>query len=158
MAAAADREIRRLTGLAADVDRAGAREYVQRQWERSLAGAAFSVAIADAGTDRGIGHIVLALEDLEESRGAFSVWVVREFRRRGAALAALRAMTKWAFSMLGLHRLEAPVAPSNRAGAALAGRAGFQREGVLRSWKTIDGGPTDMVMFSLLATDELTDG
>jgi len=41
----------------------------------------------------------------------------------------------------------------NPASQRVAERAGFRREGVLRSWEELRGSRVDLVMFSLVAAD-----
>ena len=63
---------------------------------------------------------------------------------------ALRLYSRWAFESLALARLELLVQPDNEASLRLGERAGFTREGVLRSHSLIRGERRDMVMMSLL--------
>jgi RimJ/RimL family protein N-acetyltransferase len=59
----------------------------------------------------------------------------------------------WAFEALGLKRIELWTVPGNVASEHVAQRAGFKREGVLRSYAEIRGRRTDAVMHSLLPVD-----
>ena len=129
------------------------REFVQRQWDRATTGSGYSFAITDAGTDRALGQVGLWLRDLDTGRGALGYWVVASQRRRGAAAHAVNAITRWAFDQLRLARLELYVEPWNEASIQAAQRAGFQREGLLRSWKVVGGQRRDMWMYSLLPAD-----
>ena len=72
---------------------------------------------------------------------------------RGAAAHAVDAITRWVFDQLRLARLELYVEPWNEASIRAAQRAGFQREGLLRSWKVVGGQRRDMWMYSLLPVD-----
>jgi RimJ/RimL family protein N-acetyltransferase len=45
------------------------------------------------------------------------------------------------------------VEPWNEAAIRVAERAGFQQEGVLRSWQEVGGERKDMLMYSLLRGD-----
>jgi RimJ/RimL family protein N-acetyltransferase len=55
--------------------------------------------------------------------------------------------------MLRIARLELYVEPWNTASIRTAESAGFQREGLLRSWQEVGGIRKDMYMYSRLATD-----
>src|SRR6478609_110225 len=66
----------------------------------------------------------------------------------GPRLASLVA--RWAFSELGLARLELTCGPDNEASQRVAARCGFVREGVLRSHIAFKGGRRDTVVFSVL--------
>ncbi|HEY7258294.1 MAG TPA: GNAT family N-acetyltransferase [Gaiellales bacterium] len=54
-------------------------------------------------------------------------------RGRGVGTAALRALTEWAFGERGLLRLELMISVDNEASKVVAERAGYVKEGVLRS-------------------------
>ncbi|MBV8526765.1 MAG: GNAT family N-acetyltransferase [Candidatus Dormibacteraeota bacterium] len=56
----------------------------------------------------------------------------------------------FAFSQLGVARIEALIEPSNSASRALANAVGFVEEGVLRARVTICGQRTDMTIASLI--------
>jgi ribosomal-protein-alanine N-acetyltransferase len=74
-------------------------------------------------------------------------------RRRGAAATALGLVSRWALGTLGLERLELLADPRNRASQRVAERAGYVREGTLRSYQPFKGRRMDAVMFSLLPAD-----
>jgi len=76
-------------------------------------------------------------------------------RGRGIAAEALRVLTDWAFATLGLRRAQVFVAPENVAALRLAERAGFRREGVLRSYWEGGGARLDAVVLSRLPGDPL---
>ena len=66
---------------------------------------------------------------------------------------AVRLLSTWALSELGLERLELLAHPGNAASQALAQSAGFTREGLLRRYRRRHGVREDLVMFSRLAED-----
>ena len=91
----------------------------------------------------------------QSRNGHIGYWCAREARGRGHATRALRLVSRWAFDELGLERLELITDPENVASQRVAEKAGYQREGVLRSHLLHpDGRRRDSVMFSLLP-DEL---
>ena len=59
-------------------------------------------------------------------------------------------MAGWAFSTLGVARLELTCGPDNEASQRVALRCGFVREGVLRSHMPFKGTRRDTIVFSLL--------
>ena len=67
------------------------------------------------------------------SIGHFGYWVAGEARGRGVATEALRALCRWAVETLDVKRLELMTDPENIASQRVAEKAGFQREGLLRS-------------------------
>ena len=66
---------------------------------------------------------------------------------------ALKLLTKHAFDTLRLHRLEAACIPDNHRSIRVLEKAGFQREGLLRSYLRINGVWQDHFIYGLIATD-----
>jgi len=58
--------------------------------------------------------------------------LARDCWRRGLMSEAVAAVLRFGFEHMALHRVEATVVTGNTASATLLGRAGFEREGVLR--------------------------
>jgi RimJ/RimL family protein N-acetyltransferase len=109
-------------------------------------------AIADASTGEVVGSIDMHINRLQT--GHVGYWVAAQARGRGVAADALRALSRWAFESLGLGRIELVTDPENIASQRVAEKAGFQREGVLRSMLlNRDGSRRDGVIFSLLPED-----
>jgi RimJ/RimL family protein N-acetyltransferase len=129
------------------------RRFIERQWSRAARGTGYSFAIADAGTDQAVGQIGLWLKDVREGRASIGYWVVRSARGRGAAASALRALARWALHELQIPRLELHVEPWNVASVRTAERAGFLREGLLRSWQEVGGTRKDMYVYARLLND-----
>jgi RimJ/RimL family protein N-acetyltransferase len=77
-------------------------------------------------------------------------WLFHHARGRGIATRTARFLAEHGFT-LGLERIEARVFVGNEASERVLGRAGFTREGVLRSLPRRWGGRADMVIYSLLA-------
>jgi|SRR5918996_1647277 RimJ/RimL family protein N-acetyltransferase len=106
-------------------------------------------AIADAATDELLGAI-----DMNVNRwrtGHVGYWVVPQARGRGVCTRALRLLSEWALTELGLGRVELMTDPGNVASQRVAEKAGFLREAVLRSvLEYRDGTRADAIMFSLL--------
>ena len=69
-----------------------------------------------------------------------------EARGRGAATRGVGLLVGWAFRELGMRRIQALVHPDNAASAAVLERLGFEREGLLRSYRP--GGDGDRIMFA----------
>ena len=81
-------------------------------------------------------------------------WVSPRARGRGVATRALSLIARFAFEELGAARVELQAEPDNVASQRVAEKAGFTREGVLRSVLDFKGRRRDAVLFSLLP-DEL---
>jgi RimJ/RimL family protein N-acetyltransferase len=115
------------------------------------AGARIQLAIADPSTDAMAGHLVLHSFHWHHRRSEVGFFVVRERRRQGMALEAVRLATEWAFDSLRVVRMALVTTPGNAATQALAERAGFTREGVLRSYTFEQGRFVDNIVFSRLS-------
>ena len=73
-------------------------------------------------------------------------------RRRagGVASRALRLLAGWAAREHGLARLQLMVEPANMASIRVAEKAGFRREGLLRSYIEVKGTRRDVYLYALL--------
>lgn len=127
--------------------------FVAAQQHRLRDGYGYSFVVADAVTDDGVGSVGLWLRDADQGRASVGYWVVARARRRGAAGQALRAVCRWAFADLGFPRLELYVEPWNLASMRTAERAGFVKEGLLRSWQPTGRSRCDVYLYSLLPGD-----
>jgi RimJ/RimL family protein N-acetyltransferase len=88
-----------------------------------------------------------------EGRGEFGYLLAANARGRGLGTRALRMFAEWTFETHAVDRLEVLVQPDNTRSLAMAERAGFVREGVLRAYKPVRGRRVDMVMLALLRSD-----
>jgi RimJ/RimL family protein N-acetyltransferase len=93
-----------------------------------------------------------SLYDVRPEQGYASVgyWLAPEARGRGVATHAVRLLARWAFTDLGLARLELTCSTDNEASQRVARRCGFAREGVLRSHVPGQGGRRDTIVYGLL--------
>jgi RimJ/RimL family protein N-acetyltransferase len=108
----------------------------------------YQYAIVENGTV--VGSIGMRVHE-QGRRGHIGYWCAREARGRGVVTRALRLLCRYGFDELGLGRLELITDPDNHGSQRVAEKAGFQREGVLRSHLLHpDGRRRDSVMFSLL--------
>jgi [ribosomal protein S5]-alanine N-acetyltransferase len=136
--------------LPANASRQEARAWVDRQRGRLAEGAGFSFAIAEAGTDRAVGGIGLWLAALAQGRATAGYSVVPSARGQGIASAALIALTSFAWRIPELHRIELYIEPWNVGSIRTAERAGYEREGLLRSHQEIGGRRRDMLLYAII--------
>ena len=148
--ASSDPQIPLITTVPATFTEDEGRRFIERQWSRAEQGTGYSFAIADAGTDHALGQAGLWLKDIGEGRASVGYWVVGSARGRGTAAFAVQAVARWALHELQVPRLELYVEPWNIASMRTAERAGFQREGLLRSWQEVGGKRKDMYMYARL--------
>lgn len=80
-------------------------------------------------------------------------WVGEPYARNGYISAAVKAVTRFAFEQLGLHRVEAACLPQNEKSANLLLKVGFVEEGYARKYLKIDGDWRDHRLFGLLSPE-----
>jgi ribosomal-protein-alanine N-acetyltransferase len=83
--------------------------------------------------------------------GSIGYWVGEPHVRRGHTVDAVRAVTRFCFERLRLHRVEAACIPTNVASQAVLRRAGFEHEGLARDYLMIDGTWRDHLLFGLVS-------
>ncbi|MFP2928171.1 GNAT family N-acetyltransferase [Pyxidicoccus sp. 3LG] len=76
------------------------------------------------------------------------------YEGKGFMTEALRAICDYAFSGMGLHRLQANHLPENLKSAAVLRRLGFVVEGYARDFLLIDGRWRDHILTARVAPDE----
>lgn len=119
---ATDPYVPTIGSLPANANHQDALDWIERQRGRLAEGLGFSFAIAEAGTDRAVGGIGL--------------W--------------LTAVTSFAWTIPDLHRIELYIEPWNTGSVGTAERAGYQREGLLRSHQEIGGARRDMLLYAII--------
>lgn len=124
------------------------RAYLARQYRRLTEGTGWSFAIAALADDRALGQIGLWLPHPATGRAMAGYVVAPSARGRGVATAALLALTDFAWTLPELYRVELYIEPWNAGSIAVATRAGFTREGLLRSHQEIAGTRRDMLLFA----------
>jgi [ribosomal protein S5]-alanine N-acetyltransferase len=127
--------------------------FIARQHDRLASGAGYSFAIVDAAGGEPVGQIGLWLRDLEAGRVSVGYWIASRYRRRGYALAALDAISRWGLSLDGVFRVELQVEPWNEGSWRTAEKVGYVREGLMRSWRQIGPERRDLYLYSLLRSD-----
>lgn len=148
-----DPEIPRYTRIMSPYGRDDAVRFVEdagRSWAEGTS-AAFVIASVDA--DEVLGSVGLMRIHDERLVAEIGYWVAAGARRGGIATRAVRMVATWAVRVLGIARVELMTRVENVASQGVAARAGFTREGVLRSYTTLGCGLADVAMFSLLPAD-----
>jgi RimJ/RimL family protein N-acetyltransferase len=129
-----------------------ARAYIaacRRGWDE---GTFANFAVVDAAGGTVLGSLGLRLADLPPGVAEAGYWVAREARGRDVATHALRLGARWLLALPGIERLQLRADVLNAPSQRVAEKAGFTREGVLRSlhYNPRLGRRVDFVMFSLL--------
>ncbi len=151
--AGTDPQISRCTTVPAVYTPMEGRAFIERQWSRLENGDGLALALTDAARDEAVGHVYLGVRP---QPGVFGLgyWVIPEARGRRFAARAARLASTWALDVVGVSRVEAWVFPENEPSLRTLASAGFQSEGVLRSFLTFDNERSDAVVCSRLSGDE----
>jgi RimJ/RimL family protein N-acetyltransferase len=146
-----DPEVQRYTYVPSPWPEGFERSWLERydQGDGSRAG----FAVVDEATGAFLGMAALVWVDLEGREAEAGYIVAPSARGRGVAVRALVLLTDWAFADLGLERIELRITPENAASIKVAERAGYVREGVLRSVHFKQGMRTDLAVYSRLKSD-----
>ena len=112
-------------------------------------GRLLALAALDAEAGKVVGGGTLHHLDVERAIVEIGYFVLPQARGRGVATTIARLLAEHAFS-LGIERVAAYVNVGNTASERVLERAGFTREGVVRSLPVPDGRRVDKTLFSLL--------
>jgi RimJ/RimL family protein N-acetyltransferase len=103
----------------------GALDYIRSLPRLAARGRRVDLAIEALRPGSLLGHVALRSISWSRRRAAVATWLAPEARKHGIATKALRLMCDWAFSELGLLRLEADPDRDNLAAQRMLERAGF---------------------------------
>jgi [ribosomal protein S5]-alanine N-acetyltransferase len=125
--------------------------WIERQWSRHNEGTGLSQAIADAASNEALGAGVL----MARKPGTVEIgyWLIPRARGRGVGSRAVGLLARWAVAEASVARVEALVVPDNVASQRVLEKAGFRREGQLRSYLVFERQRADALMYSLLPSD-----
>jgi [ribosomal protein S5]-alanine N-acetyltransferase len=126
--------VRRLVGLN--------REEPRTKW-------VFAITLADTGEL--IGICSARRPDAESTYAETGYELGPAFWGRGYATEAARAMLRFAFAELGVHRVQASCGTSNEPSERVMKRLGMRREGVLREHGWVKGRWEDELVYGILA-------
>jgi RimJ/RimL family protein N-acetyltransferase len=148
----ADAEVLRYTRIPEPVPDGFARGWLERYEAGHVDGTCAGFAALDEhGRFLGLGLAVAI--DREAGEVELGYIVSAGARGRGVASELLRGLTAWAFDELGAQRVVLIVDVDNAASSRVAARAGYVREGVMRSIHVKDGVRRDAELWSRLPAD-----
>jgi RimJ/RimL family protein N-acetyltransferase len=147
-----DPDIKRFTRLPVPAPPDFPRTWLSRYEQGRRDGTSDVFAIEDE-TGEFLGCAMAFGIEADARTGELGYLVAPAARGRGVGTAALRLLTEWGFAERGLYRLELMISVANEASKVVAERAGFVREGVLRSLYVKEGVREDHELWSRLETD-----
>ena len=137
---------------ARSMDDEEARDWIDRWAKRWRAETDAGWAVTRGGEVAG--QIALRRIDLVEGKAGVSYWVLPAARGARTASRALDALTAWAFTVLGLHRIEVSHSTGNPRSCRVAERSGFAAEGILRAEALHADGWHDMHLHARIRTEQ----
>jgi RimJ/RimL family protein N-acetyltransferase len=147
-----DPEIPRWTLVPSPYSEHDARSFVAIAAREREEGTRLSLAVVAVNEGSLLGSIALRV-NREDAIGEIGYWVAAPARRCGIASRAVDLLSRWGFDALSLARMQILTDPENRPSQRVAERAGFTREGLLRSFREQKGERKSFVVYSLLRTD-----
>jgi RimJ/RimL family protein N-acetyltransferase len=147
-----DPDLLRFTRLPEPVPPDFARAWLAR-YDEGAATEREAFAIVDDDDDGFLGLALAPQIDRETLTAELGYVVAPAARGRGVASEALRRLTEWAVTELGMFRLELLISVDNAASQRVAEKCGYVREGVLRSFHVKQDVREDTEIWSRLATD-----
>lgn len=135
-----------------ELERSGWRLRLRRYREEYAAGTAIAFLIFDRQTSRLVGGITIGNIRYGVSQSAhIGYWMGERHAGQGYMHDAIRALVSHAFGPMRLHRIEAACIPGNARSIRVLEKAGFTREGLLRSYLRINGMWQDHYAYALVA-------
>lgn len=126
-------------------------EFVKRKRIQFRKRDSLALAITTLKDGSLVGMIELSHLSATDRRAELGYWISPDFRRRGYAIEAARAMCDVGFHILRLHRIEAGALARNRASIRVLEKEGLRHEGHLRERVRIGSDWIDQVWLARLA-------
>jgi len=130
-----------------------ARQFVRIGREAWLQARTVRMGVFERASGDLLGSVELDGIDLRRSQAELGYWIRSDRTRRGYAVEAARALLRYAFETLRLHKVRADVAVDNHASARVLDKLGFVREGTLREERLIGSLWVDHWRYGLLARE-----
>jgi ribosomal-protein-alanine N-acetyltransferase len=139
-----------------ELDRAAWRQRLGRYNEDFASGSAVVFFIFESAAATLVGGITLGnIRHGVSQAGQVGYWIGERYAGRGFMLDALNLLASYSFDTLRLHRIEAACIPGNARSIRVLEKAGFTREGLLRSYLRINGNWQDHYLYALIADDRM---
>lgn len=130
------------------------RQRIRRYRQDFSNGTSIAFFIFDAASGQLLGGITLGnIRRGVALSGHVGYWIGERHAGRGLMVDALKLLTRYSFDTLNLHRIEAACIPGNTRSVRVLEKAGFRREGLLRSYLKINGIWHDHFLYSLIVDD-----
>jgi ribosomal-protein-alanine N-acetyltransferase len=137
-----------------ELERTAWRHRINRYREDYAQVSAIAFFIFERGSGKLVGGITLGnIRHGVSQSGHVGYWIGERYAGRGLMTDAVCTLTRFAFDTLRLHRIEAACIPDNVRSIRVLEKAGFRREGLLRSYLRINGIWQDHYLYARIADD-----
>jgi RimJ/RimL family protein N-acetyltransferase len=134
---AADPLVPRFTSVPEHYDTAAVAAWMRRQAAERESGVALVMLTVEQSSGALVGPVGLHRIDWVHRVAEVGYWTAHAMRSRGYTTEGVRLLCGWGFTALGLERIELRAEGENTGSRAVARRAGFTFEGILRG--ALDG-------------------
>jgi ribosomal-protein-alanine N-acetyltransferase len=137
-----------------ELERPAWRHRISRYREDHARGTALAFFIFERESGKLAGGITLGnIRHGVSQSGHIGYWIGERYAGRGLMTDAVKTLTRYAFDTMRLHRIEAACIPDNNRSIRVLEKAGFEREGLLRSYLRINGVWQDHYLYAKIADD-----
>jgi RimJ/RimL family protein N-acetyltransferase len=120
---------------------------------RTVTDSELNLAITERPAGAVLGAVGVGLTGWDDAVAEIGYWLAPEARGRGAATRGLVLLSRWVLRAWPVARLHLTADVANLASQAVADRAGFVREAVMRNGFGFPDDPRDSVVYSLIPGD-----
>jgi [ribosomal protein S5]-alanine N-acetyltransferase len=110
----------------------------------------YELAITLKNSKKLIGMANIYSMNYKDRKAKIGYWIGKEFRRRGYALEASKAMIDFAFGELKLNKITGKSLAQNKASNELLKKLGFRKMGIARQDQCVDGKLMDCYIWERL--------
>jgi [ribosomal protein S5]-alanine N-acetyltransferase len=132
-------------------DADGAAAFIEAQHARRREGRGWAWAVVPRGTTVAVGYVGALWVAEPAGRASIGYWTGAGNRRHGFTMDAVSVAAQWLLGAGRVARLEAFIEPCNVGSIRVAERAGFLREGLMRSFAPLGGQRVDAYLYAKIA-------
>lgn len=139
------------TWAADELSRGSYRYKLRRYTEDARDDKAYALFVFREGDEALVGGATLSnVRRGVAQTASLGYWASQAHANNGYITAAVRAVVRYAFDDLDLHRVEAACQPDNNASRRVLEKAGFTHEGVAKAYLKINGAWRDHLLFGIV--------
>lgn len=141
------------TWAADELSRGSYRYKLRRYTEDARDDKAYALFVFREGDEALVGGVTLSnVRRGVAQTASLGYWASQAHANNGYITAAVRAVVRYAFDDLDLHRVEAACQPDNAPSRRVLEKAGFTHEGVAKAYLKINGAWRDHLLFGIVNT------